>query len=174
MCQQRVLLMCPLRDSGWQRLHLDMCWWDTAAVKKEGGVNSSLLLKLPPGRTHALWVSSAWATHMTLLTPEEVGTWNPTQCLESRSALKGTALMMTTAVPSVVGMIFAFLSSNICRQILYQLKHQESLRIMEWAAYPFSKGLFPTQELNQGLLHCRQLLYQLSYQGSLYWYFRVT
>ena len=27
------------------------------------------------------------------------------------------------------------------------------------------QGIFPTQELNQGLLHCRQILYQLSYQG---------
>ena len=26
--------------------------------------------------------------------------------------------------------------------------------------------IFPTQELNQGLLHCRQILYQLNYQGS--------
>ena len=26
--------------------------------------------------------------------------------------------------------------------------------------------IFPTQELNWGLLHCRQILYQLSYQGS--------
>ena len=25
--------------------------------------------------------------------------------------------------------------------------------------------IFPTQELNQGLLHCRRILYQLSYQG---------
>ena len=28
------------------------------------------------------------------------------------------------------------------------------------------QGIFPTQELNQGLLHCRQILQQLSYQGS--------
>ena len=28
------------------------------------------------------------------------------------------------------------------------------------------QGIFPTQELNQGLLNCRQILYQLSYQGS--------
>ena len=28
------------------------------------------------------------------------------------------------------------------------------------------QGIFPIQELNQGLLHCRQILYQLSYQGS--------
>ena len=26
--------------------------------------------------------------------------------------------------------------------------------------------IFPTQELNEDLLHCRQILYQLSYQGS--------
>ena len=28
------------------------------------------------------------------------------------------------------------------------------------------QGIFPTQELNQGLLHGRWILYQLSYQGS--------
>ena len=28
------------------------------------------------------------------------------------------------------------------------------------------QGIFPTQELNRGLLHCRKILYQLSYQGS--------
>ena len=28
------------------------------------------------------------------------------------------------------------------------------------------QGIFPTQELNQGLLHCRRILYQRSYQGS--------
>ena len=28
--------------------------------------------------------------------------------------------------------------------------------------------MFPTQGLNQGLLHCRQILYHLSYQESLY------
>ena len=28
------------------------------------------------------------------------------------------------------------------------------------------QGIFPTQELNPGLLHCRQILYQLSYAGS--------
>ena len=28
------------------------------------------------------------------------------------------------------------------------------------------QGIFPTQELNPGLLHCRQTLYGLSYQGG--------
>ena len=35
-----------------------------------------------------------------------------------------------------------------------------SLSLLQW--------IFPTQELNLGLLHCRQILYQLSYQGSPY------
>ena len=32
------------------------------------------------------------------------------------------------------------------------------------------QGIFPAQELNQGLLHCRWILSQLSYQGSPYMY----
>ena len=40
-----------------------------------------------------------------------------------------------------------------CRQILYQLSHQGSPRILEWVAYPFSSRIFLTQELNWGLLH---------------------
>ena len=31
-------------------------------------------------------------------------------------------------------------------------------RIREWVAIPFSRGLFPTQESNPGLLHYRQIL----------------
>ena len=42
-----------------------------------------------------------------------------------------------------------------CRQILYQLSHQGSPRILEWVSLTLLQGIFPTQELNQGLLHCR-------------------
>ena len=37
-------------------------------------------------------------------------------------------------------------------------------RILEWAAIPFSRGIFPTQVSNPGLLHCRQILYHLNDQ----------
>ena len=50
--------------------------------------------------------------------------------------------------------------------ILYHRSHQGSPRMLEWVAYPFSRGIFLTQELNQGLLHSRQILHQLSYGGS--------
>jgi len=38
--------------------------------------------------------------------------------------------------------------------------------ILEWVAMPSSRGIFPTQGSNPGLLHCRQILCQLSQQGS--------
>ena len=34
--------------------------------------------------------------------------------------------------------------------------------------YFLLQRIFPTQELNPGLLHCRQILYQLNYEGSPY------
>ena len=37
-------------------------------------------------------------------------------------------------------------------------------RILEWVAIPFSRGIFPTQGSNPGLLYCRQILYSPSYQ----------
>ena len=39
-------------------------------------------------------------------------------------------------------------------------------RILDWVAVPFSRGIFPTQGSNLGLLHYRQILYHLSHQGS--------
>ena len=38
------------------------------------------------------------------------------------------------------------------------------------------QGIFPTHELNHGLLHCRWILYHLSYQGSPYswiWHYNI-
>ena len=40
------------------------------------------------------------------------------------------------------------------------------VRILEWATFPFSQGIFPTQGSNPGLPHGRQILYQLSYKGN--------
>ena len=39
-----------------------------------------------------------------------------------------------------------------CRQILYQLNHKESPRILEWVAYPFSSG--SSQPRNQTRVSC--------------------
>jgi len=39
-----------------------------------------------------------------------------------------------------------------CRQILYHLSHQGSPRILEWVAYPFSRGT--SQPRNQTRVSC--------------------
>ena len=39
-----------------------------------------------------------------------------------------------------------------------------------WSGLPFpSLGIFPTQELNLGLLACTQILYQLNYEGRSFY-----
>jgi len=39
-------------------------------------------------------------------------------------------------------------------------------RLLEWVAFPFSRGIFLTQGSNPGLQHCRWILYQLSHKRS--------
>ena len=58
------------------------------------------------------------------------------------------------------------MSDSLWPQGLYTVHGILQVRILEWVAYPFSRGLFLTQESNWGLLHCRRILYQLSYLGS--------
>ena len=56
-----------------------------------------------------------------------------------------------------------------CWQILYQLSHKGSPRILEWVAYPFSSGSSRPRDQTGVFLHCRQIPYQLSYEGSPDW-----
>ena len=49
---------------------------------------------------------------------------------------------------------------------LYTVHGILQARILEWVAFPFSRGIFPTQGLNPGLVHCRWILSQLSHKGS--------
>ena len=40
-------------------------------------------------------------------------------------------------------------------------------RMLEWVAFLSSKGIFPTQGWNPGLLHCRWILYRLSHREAV-------
>ena len=53
-----------------------------------------------------------------------------------------------------------------CESMGYTVHGILPARILEWVAFPFSRGIFPTQGLNPGLTHCEQILYQLTYKGS--------
>ena len=52
------------------------------------------------------------------------------------------------------------------RWILYQLSHQGNPRILEWVAYPFSRGSSWPRNWTGASCIARWVLYQLSYQGS--------
>ena len=98
--------------------------------------------------------------------------WDAMDCSPPGSSVYGDSLGKNTGVGccALLQVIFPTQGSNSGlphRQILYCLSHQWSLKILEWIAYPFSRGT--SRPRNQtGLLHCRQILYQLSYQGSPY------
>ena len=54
----------------------------------------------------------------------------------------------------------------LCDTMDYTVHGIFQARILEWIAFPFSRGIFWTQGSNPGLPHCRQILYQLSHKGS--------
>ena len=55
-----------------------------------------------------------------------------------------------------------------CRWILYQLSHRGSPRILEWVAYPFSRGSSWPRNRTRVSCIARWILYQLSCQGGPY------
>ena len=64
----------------------------------------------------------------------------------------------------------AKVAQSLCNPMDYPAHGILQARILEWVAFPFSRGIFPTQRWIPGLPHCRQILYQLSHQGSLYYW----
>ena len=58
------------------------------------------------------------------------------------------------------------LCPSLCDLMDYTVHGILQARILEWVAFPISRGIFQTQGSNPGLQHCRQILYQLSHKGS--------
>ena len=56
--------------------------------------------------------------------------------------------------------------TTLCDPINHTVHRLPQARILDCVAVPISRGIFPTQGLNPGLLHCRQIFYQLSHKGS--------
>ena len=58
------------------------------------------------------------------------------------------------------------IESRHCRQILYCLSHQASPRILKWVVCPFSRGIFPTQEVNWCFRHQARILEWVTLSSS--------
>ena len=52
---------------------------------------------------------------------------------------------------------------TLCNPMNYTVHGILQVRILEEIAIPFSRGIFPTQRSNPGLLHCRWILYRLGH-----------
>ena len=55
---------------------------------------------------------------------------------------------------------------TLCHPMDYTVHGILQVRILYWVNFPFSRGIFPTQGSNPGLLHYRQILYQLNHKES--------
>ena len=54
---------------------------------------------------------------------------------------------------------------TLCDPMDYIVHGILQARILKWVAFPFFRGIFPTQGSNPGLPHCRWILYQRSHKG---------
>ena len=62
---------------------------------------------------------------------------------------------------------------TLCNPTDYTVHRILQARILEWIAFPFSRGSSqPRNWTGVSCLHCRQILYQLSYQGNswIFWW----
>ena len=124
------------------------------------------------------WLSQSWSLEIKISSKGAPPTTLEGVCVFSCSVVSDSLWLCPWDSPGKTGMgchallqrIFSIQGSDSgllhYKWILYRLSHQGTPRILEWVAYPFSRGIFLTQELNQCLLHCRWILYQLSYQRS--------
>ena len=55
---------------------------------------------------------------------------------------------------------------TLCDPMDYTVHGILQARMLEWVAFPFSRGSSQPRDGNSGLQHCRGILYQLSHKGS--------
>ena len=55
---------------------------------------------------------------------------------------------------------------TLCDPMDYTVHGILQAKLLEWVAFPFSRGSSQPRGSNSGFLHCRQILYQLSHKGS--------
>ena len=55
---------------------------------------------------------------------------------------------------------------TLCDPMDYTVHGILQARMLEWVAFPFSRGSSQPRDGNPGLPHCRGILYQLSHKGS--------
>ena len=75
-------------------------------------------------------------------------------------------LQRLMVIPFLLGIAINSCNPVDCSQPGFSVYGILQASILEWVAMPSSRGIFPTQGWNPGLLHCRWILYQLSHLSS--------
>ena len=155
---------------------------DTALVWKDsllGTVRQWILLYLPSlvrkknMIMHHVKSQTAWVWILTLLLPSCLTLGKLTSPLCASEFSSETWENSNNSIVSVLASLEADTETKIWVQVIYL---GGSTRLLCPWTYPgkntgvgscsLLQRIFPTQGLNQGLLHCRQFLYHLSHQGS--------
>ena len=93
---------------------------------------------------HALEKEMATHSCSCLENPRDRGAWWAAVCGVTQSLTRLKRLSSSSSSLGLLQGIFPTQGSSPgllhCRRILYQLSHQGSPRILEWVAYPFSRG----------------------------------
>ena len=100
----------------------------------------------PVPRLHWRWINVLLYMCCSVLTQLCLPLCDPMDCSTPGSSVHGDSPGKNTGMGchALLQGIFSTQGSNPgllhCRQILYHLSHQGSPRILEWVAYPFSRG----------------------------------
>ena len=145
---------------GWEEgmeTHSSVLAWKIPCTEEPGGLQSVVLKRVRHDwlLTHTIHIQIWWAV---LCLVAHVQLWDPMDCSPPGYSAHGNLPGKNTGVGclALLQRIFPTQGSYSgllhCRWILSCLKHQESPRILEWVAYPFSRGT--SQSRNQTGVSC--------------------
>ena len=113
----------------------------------------------------AILPSVCWLCTYLLNRPSNIMcVWPVCVCDYAPVCISGTVLDSRLKSDSGSVMSSSVTSRTTAHQAPLSKRFSKQEYCMGW--HSLLQGIFPTQELNLGLLHCRQILYHLSHQGS--------
>ena len=133
--QARILEWVPISSSRGSSLTMDWTHASCISCTSKGFLNAE-----PSGKPYLLMLCCSGLSHLVLSPCVPMGCSPPGSSVHGDSPGKNTRVGFHALLQG----IFPSQGSNPgllhCRQILHHLSHQGSLWILEWVAYPFSRG----------------------------------
>ena len=110
---------------------------------------------------HAIWDVARWVSHLTKPFTLFVNRLEAVRNSEANfSWHSGTSVLTHYWKWKPLSHVWLFATPWVTVHGILQA------RVLEWVAFPFSRGIFTIQWSNPGLPHCRWILYQLSHSWA--------